>query len=50
MRETGALIADVLGGVAAGTAQDIVAAVRRRVGALTERFPLYSWKLARASA
>ncbi len=48
MRETGELIADVLQGVATGTAQEVLAAVRRRVGHLTERFPLYSWKLARA--
>jgi glycine hydroxymethyltransferase len=46
MREVGALIAKVL-----ETPADAnnLAAVRRRVAVLTERFPLYSWKLAAAS-
>ena len=47
MRETGALISEILHNVAS---QDAIASVRRRVGILTEKFPLYSWKLARAVA
>jgi glycine hydroxymethyltransferase len=46
MREVAALIADVLHDL---NSQETLAAVRRRVTALTERYPLYSWKLARAS-
>ncbi|MBV8818950.1 MAG: serine hydroxymethyltransferase [Acidobacteriaceae bacterium] len=46
MRETGALIHDVLSNI---KSTEAIAAVRRRVGALVERFPLYSWKLARAA-
>lgn len=46
MRETGGLISEVLHNL--GSAETI-AAVRRRVGMLVERFPLYSWKLARAA-
>ena len=46
MRETGELIAEVLNHLGSGEA---IAGVRRRVGALVERFPLYSWKLARAA-
>ena len=42
MREVAALIAEVLNNI---QSEETVAAVRRRVGALTERFPLYSWKL-----
>jgi len=44
MRETAALISEVLQNIGA---VDTIAAVRRRVGHLVERFPLYSWKLAR---
>jgi len=46
MRETAGLIAEVLQNI--GSAETI-AAVRRRVSHLVERFPLYSWKLARAA-
>ncbi|HZT31188.1 MAG TPA: serine hydroxymethyltransferase [Bryobacteraceae bacterium] len=42
MREVAALIADVLHNI---HSEETVAAVRRRVAALTERFPLYQWKL-----
>jgi len=42
MREVGELIAEVLQHMADA---DAIAAVRRRVGALTARFPLYQWKL-----
>jgi len=42
MSEVGELIAEVLQHI--GDA-DVVTAVRRRVGALTARFPLYQWKL-----
>jgi glycine hydroxymethyltransferase len=47
MREVAALITRVLENVAD---ENIQAEVRRRVGALTDRFPLYSWKLAPAVA
>jgi glycine hydroxymethyltransferase len=47
MREIAALIAQVL---ANPESQDNLAAVRRRVGVLTERFPLYAWKLSAATA
>jgi glycine hydroxymethyltransferase len=47
MRETAALIAEVLGNI---TSEDAIAAVCRRVQKLTDRFPLYSWKLERAPA
>jgi glycine hydroxymethyltransferase len=43
MREVGKLIAEVLGDIAS---EQTAAAVRRRVEALTSRFPLYPWKLA----
>jgi glycine hydroxymethyltransferase len=43
MRETGQLIAEVLHNIAN---EDAIADVRRRVGALTARFPLYQWKIA----
>ena len=46
MRETGALIAEVLQN--SGSA-DVISSVQRRVAKLTERFPLYGWKLARAA-
>ena len=42
MREVGALIAEVLNNI---TSEDTIAAVRRKVDALTVRFPLYNWKL-----
>jgi glycine hydroxymethyltransferase len=42
MRETGALIAEVLGNIAS---EETIAAVRRKVDTLTVRFPLYNWKL-----
>jgi glycine hydroxymethyltransferase len=41
MRETGALIAEVLGNIAS---EEAVADVRQKVEALTARFPLYDWK------
>lgn len=41
MREVAGLIADVLRDIAS---EETLAAVRRKVGALTERFPLYAWK------
>jgi glycine hydroxymethyltransferase len=47
MRETGALIAEVLDHITDDTALD---AVRRKVEALTDRLPLYSWKLDRVRA
>lgn len=43
MRETGRLIAEVLHNI---SSEDAIADVRRRVEALTARFPLYDWKLA----
>jgi glycine hydroxymethyltransferase len=46
MREVAALIVRVLENVAD---EDVLADVRRRVEALTERFPLYAWKLAAAT-
>ena len=42
MREVAALIGEVLRRVGS---EETAAQVRRRVAALTERFPLYSWKL-----
>jgi glycine hydroxymethyltransferase len=42
MRETGALIAEVLNNI---VSEEAIAAVRQRVGALTAQFPLYNWKL-----
>ena len=49
MREVGSLIADVVESLGSTGLQGVLAAVRRRVGALTDRFPLYSWKLARTA-
>ena len=46
MREVASLIAEVLRDL---NSQENLAAVRRRVSTLAERYPLYSWKLARAS-
>ncbi|QOY91991.1 serine hydroxymethyltransferase [Paludibaculum fermentans] len=47
MKEVAALIAQVLD---APASLDNLAAVRQRVAALTERFPLYSWKLPTVNA
>ena len=47
MREVGALIGEVLRDV---NNETVIAAVKRRVDTLTERFPLYSWKLQPAHA
>jgi glycine hydroxymethyltransferase len=47
MRETAALIAEVLSNMNSETA---VADVRRKVQKLTDRYPLYSWKLERIPA
>jgi glycine hydroxymethyltransferase len=43
MREVAGLIARVLENIAS---EAVLAEVRRKVGALTDRFPLYAWKLA----
>ncbi len=42
MRETGELIAEVLGNL---SNEDVIAGVRARVGKLADRFPLYRWRL-----
>jgi glycine hydroxymethyltransferase len=42
MREIAALITEVL---SAPAEEAVLAGVRRKVGALTDRFPLYSWKM-----
>ena len=47
MRETAALIAQVLGNF---TSEESIADVRSKVQKLTNRFPLYSWKLEQAPA
>jgi glycine hydroxymethyltransferase len=47
MREVGALIAEVLNNI---QSEETRTAVRRRVTNLAERYPLYGWKLARATA
>ncbi len=47
MREVAALIADVLDDI---SSEETFASVRRRVTTLAERFPLYGWKLAGATA
>ena len=49
MRQVGDLIADLLEALPSGDPGNVIAAVRKRVGALTERFPLYSWKFARTA-
>ncbi|MGA2596851.1 MAG: serine hydroxymethyltransferase [Bryobacteraceae bacterium] len=49
MREVGDLIADLLESLPAGASAGAIAAVRKRVAVLTNRFPLYSWKFARAA-
>jgi glycine hydroxymethyltransferase len=41
MRDVGRLIAEVLTNI---ESEDVIAGVRRKVEALTTRFPLYSWK------
>ncbi len=46
MREVAGLIARVLENI---SSEDVLAEVRRKVGGLTEKFPLYSWKLAAAA-
>jgi glycine hydroxymethyltransferase len=47
MREVAGLIAEVLDNI---TSPEVFASVRRRVTTLAERFPLYGWKLAGATA
>jgi glycine hydroxymethyltransferase len=47
MREVASLFAAVLNDI---SSQEVAASVRRRVTTLAERFPLYGWKLARATA
>jgi glycine hydroxymethyltransferase len=47
MREVGRLIAEVLTNI---DREEVIAGVRRKVEALTARFPLYSWKRAPARA
>ncbi len=46
MREVGALVAEVLQNIANA---DAIADVRQKIGALTARFPLYDWKLAKTA-
>ena len=41
MREVGRLIAEVLTNI---DREEVIGGVRRKVEALTSRFPLYSWK------
>jgi glycine hydroxymethyltransferase len=50
MREVAAVIAEVLRGIASGPSEETIVRVRGRVEALTERFPLYPWKLQVAAA
>jgi glycine/serine hydroxymethyltransferase len=45
MQEVAGLIARVLENI---TSEDVLAEVRRKVGVLTDRFPLYAWKLSAA--
>jgi len=47
MREVGSLIAEVLTNVGN---EETIAGVRRKVEALTQRFPLYHWKRDRVQA
>jgi glycine hydroxymethyltransferase len=47
MRQVGALIAEVLTNI---SSEEVIAAVRQKVEALTARFPLYSWKRDRVQA
>ena len=46
MREVGALVSEVLSDP---SSESVLASVRRRVGALTEAFPLYGWKMSGAA-
>jgi glycine hydroxymethyltransferase len=52
MREVGSLIAEVLERLSSDAAQvgPVIASVQKRVAALTDRFPLYSWKQAAVGA
>jgi glycine/serine hydroxymethyltransferase len=47
MREVAGAIAEVLQDP---ESEAVLSSVRRRVAALTDKFPLYSWKLAPAAA
>jgi glycine hydroxymethyltransferase len=47
MREVAGLIAEVLNDIGS---EETRAAVRRRVAALTGKFPLYAWKLSAGAA
>jgi len=47
MREVAGLIARVLENV---SSESVLAEVRRKVGVLTDRFPLYAWKLSAAAS
>ncbi|MFN3322230.1 MAG: serine hydroxymethyltransferase [Bryobacteraceae bacterium] len=47
MREVASMIAEVL---TRHDSEDTIAAVRQRVGVLTEKFPLYGWKLSTVGA
>jgi glycine hydroxymethyltransferase len=45
MREVASLIAEVLQSITSpASTEDVIAAVRRKVETLTERFPLYAWR------
>jgi glycine hydroxymethyltransferase len=45
MREVASLIAEVLQNMTSdASSEDAIAAVRRKVETLTERFPLYTWR------
>jgi len=52
MKEVASCIATVLDQLGAGeqVLEETLAAVRKRVRALTDAFPLYGWKLSAASA
>jgi glycine/serine hydroxymethyltransferase len=51
MKQVAALIAEALNGVQSGAqVNEKLLAVRRRVTELADRFPLYPWKLSRATA
>ena len=47
MREVAGLIVRVLENI---TSEDVLAEVRRKVGTLTDRFPLYAWRMAAAAS
>ncbi len=49
MGEVGTLIAEVLDAIAAGKKDVVIPQVRKRVGVLTDKFPLYASKLTRAA-